>query len=75
MPPKWEGTMSDISKRTRRRYIREKAVVRDAANGVQQQPSSDGQVQGSETETGLPIEDQVRKEWNPRNGGLPILTQ
>jgi hypothetical protein len=23
--------------------------------------------------TGLPVEDQVRKEWDPRKGGLPIF--
>jgi len=27
------------------------------------------------TSTGLPIEDQVRKEWNSRKGGLPILSR
>ncbi len=30
-------------------------------------------VQSPITETGLPVEDQVRKEWDPnKNGGLPI---
>jgi hypothetical protein len=25
------------------------------------------------TSTGLPVEDQVRKEWDPRKGGLPTF--
>lgn len=30
-------------------------------------------VQSPVTETGLPVEEQVRKEWDPKkNGGLPI---
>lgn len=30
-------------------------------------------VQSPTTETGLPVEEQVRKEWDPKkNGGLPV---
>ena len=25
------------------------------------------------TSSGLPVEDQVRKEWDPRKGGLPVF--
>ena len=31
-------------------------------------------IQSPTTESGLPVEEQVRKEWNPRKkGGLPIF--
>jgi hypothetical protein len=33
---------------------------------------TDAGVQSPTTETGLPVEDQVRKEWDPnKDGGLP----
>ena len=35
--------------------------------------SPDATVQSPVTETGLPVEEQVRKEWDPKKkGGLPI---
>jgi hypothetical protein len=34
--------------------------------------SSDAGVQSPVTETGLPVEEQIRKEWDPKkDGGLP----
>jgi hypothetical protein len=34
--------------------------------------SADATVQSPTTETGLPVEEQIRKEWDPkRQGGLP----
>jgi hypothetical protein len=27
------------------------------------------------TDTGLPVEEQIRKEWNPRRGGLPVFSR
>jgi hypothetical protein len=36
--------------------------------------SPDATVQSPITDTGLPVEEQVRKEWDPKKkGGLPIL--
>jgi hypothetical protein len=29
-------------------------------------------VQRPVTESGLPVEEQIRKEWDPKDGGLPI---
>jgi hypothetical protein len=34
--------------------------------------SPDAKIQNPVTETGLPVEEQIRKEWDPnRDGGLP----
>jgi hypothetical protein len=30
-----------------------------------------GRIQSPTTDTGLPVEEQVRKEWDPKKGGLP----
>jgi hypothetical protein len=34
--------------------------------------SPDATVQSPVTDTGLTVEEQVRKEWDPKKGGLPI---
>ena len=65
--------MSDIVKRAVRRHIREKAVVRDAAKDVAPSPPSEATAQKSRTDDGLSVQDQVRKTWNPKNGGLPTF--
>ena len=61
--------------RTMKRHIREKAVIDHVAKDVHEpKPSADEPtVHSSNTSTGLPVEEQVRKEWNPRKGGLPVL--
>jgi hypothetical protein len=39
---------------------------------VGEAPSVDATVQSPTTETGLPVEEQIRKEWDPKKqGGLP----
>jgi hypothetical protein len=58
-----------------KRVFREKAVVRKVAQNVRQ-PTDIGPeqtVHSPTTEAGQPVEGQVRKEWNPREGGLPIF--
>ena len=64
--------------RMTRRHVREKAVIKHLAEHVFEPKAShepEPTVHGSTTDTGLPVEGQVRKEWNPREGGLPILTK
>jgi hypothetical protein len=34
---------------------------------------AEGHVQSPTTESGLPVEDQFRKEWDPKKGGLPTF--
>jgi hypothetical protein len=60
-----------------RRHVREKAVVDRVADKLFEPGSADDghTVQDPKTSTGLPVEEQVRKEWNPRKGGLPILSR
>jgi len=62
---------------TRRRHVRDKSVINHLARGLfepKPEPASEetGTPSGT-TETGLSVEDQVRKEWNPKKGGLPTF--
>jgi len=65
------------SDRMKRRHVREKTVIDHLADKMfEPETSIDGQPNHAPTtSTGLPIEEQVRKEWNPRKGGLPILNR
>jgi hypothetical protein len=65
------------SDRMKRRHVREKAVIDHLADKVfEPETSIDEQPTHSPTtSTGLPVEEQVRKEWNSRKGGLPILNR
>jgi hypothetical protein len=62
--------------RTERRHVREKAVIDHLAEKVYDPTAraDDGHtVQDSKTSTGLSVEGQIRKKWNPRKGGLPTF--
>jgi hypothetical protein len=53
----------------------ERSIIDHVAEGVKKrretEPSDAGE-KSSTTETGLPVEEQVRKEWDPKkSGGLP----
>ncbi len=66
--------MAKSSDRTMKRHIREKAIIDHLVKDVPDKPAeSEPTVHSPNTATGLPVEEQVRKEWNPRKGGLPIL--
>ena len=65
--------MSDLVKRAVRRHIREKAIVRDAAKDVAPAPPSEATAHKPRTDDGLSVQDQVRKTWNPKKGGLPTF--
>jgi hypothetical protein len=43
------------------------------ADRVSDQESTDTEHKPSTTESSAPIEEQVRKEWDPRKGGLPTF--
>lgn len=67
--------MPNSPDRMKRRHVREKAVIDHLADKVFE-PAASIDVPPNHsptTSTGLPVEEQVRKEWNPRKGGLPIL--
>jgi hypothetical protein len=56
-----------------RRHVREKATIDHLVNEVYEEKSpGDGHtVHGSTTATGLPVEEQVRKKWDPIAGVVP----
>jgi hypothetical protein len=59
---------------TRRRHVREKAVIGHLAKRMFDPAAAEGPaVRDAQTETGLSVEKQVRKEWNSRKGGLPTF--
>src|ERR1051325_2723025 len=65
------ATMADI-KSQQRRHVREKTVIDHVARDLfepKQAPETKEQPGLSPTtSTGLPVEEQVRKEWDPRKG-------
>jgi hypothetical protein len=60
------------SRRNIERRLGEKAVIGRVARGVRK-PAQSGErtVHSPVTSTGLPVQDQLRKRWSHRNGGLP----
>jgi hypothetical protein len=68
--------MANTPDRMKRRHVREKAVIDHLAEKVfdpSASPGAEAVTHGSTTEDGFPVEEQVRKEWNPRKGGLPTF--
>jgi hypothetical protein len=67
--------MAMTPERTQKRHVREKATIDHLGQNVYKpKPSAEKHAsQSSTTATGLPVEDQVRKEWDPRKGGLPTF--
>jgi len=64
--------MAEARGRAQRRYVREKATIDHLVRDVYEQKAPDEKhtERNPITSTGLPVEDQVRKEWDPRKGGL-----
>jgi hypothetical protein len=60
---------------TQRRHVREKATIDHLVQDVYDPkvPEEEHTTRSPTTSAGLPVEDQVRKEWDPRNGGLPTF--
>jgi hypothetical protein len=67
--------MAKARGRTQRRHVREKATIDHLVRDVYEPKALDEEhtVCSPTTATGLPVADQVRKEWDPRNGGLPTF--
>lgn len=55
---------------TMRRNLREKAVIDHVARLCSGKREVAGIAHSPLTQTGLPVEDQVRKKWGPHMGGL-----
>ena len=67
--------MAKTPERMQRRHVREKSTIDHLVQDVYKpKPSEEQHASHSPTtSTGLPVEDQVRKEWDPRKGGLPTF--
>ena len=59
---------------TRRRHVREKSVIDHVARELFKPPPAPAAEKAehpkSTTDTGLPVEEQVRKEWDPSGAAL-----
>ena len=63
--------MAKARERAQRRHVREKAPIAPLVQEVYEPKAPDETHEHSPTtSTGLPVEDQVCKEWDPRKGGL-----
>jgi hypothetical protein len=58
---------------TRRRHHREKATIDHLVDRVYAPEAEGENLKDPTTNEGLSIEKQVRKEWDPKKGGLPIF--
>src|SRR5215813_7512944 len=70
-----EVKMAKAPERPQRRHVREKATIDHLVQDVYKPKPADEKhpEHGPTTSSGLPVEDQVRKEWDPRKGGLPVF--
>jgi hypothetical protein len=52
---------------------RDEATIDHLVAEVYEDKPAEGHVQSPTTDSGLPVEEQVRKEWDPKKGGLPTF--
>ena len=63
-----------LEKRALRRYRRERPIIDHLINQGIDGKAPKGSIHSPTTEGGQPIEEQVRKKWDPKKGGgLPIF--
>ena len=62
-----------IDKQTTKRHRREKATIDHLVDQMYDETPTEGQVKNPTTDSGLPVEEQLRKEWDPKKGGLPTF--
>ena len=67
--------MAEARGRAQRRLVREKATIDHLMRDVYEPKAPDGKhtERSPTTSTGLPVEDQIRKDWDPRKGGPPTF--
>ena len=51
----------------------DKATIDHLVEEVYEDKAEEGHLQSPTTDSGLPVEEQVRKEWDPKKGGLPTF--
>ena len=66
-----DNTSND--KARQKRHKREKATIEHLVDKVYEDEPAEGRLQNSTTDSGLPVEEQLRKEWDPKKGGLPTF--
>ena len=70
----WENAnATTTARRVHRRYVREKATIDHLVKECYEAKAPERRVHNSRTESGQSVEEQVRKEWSPGRGGLPIF--
>jgi hypothetical protein len=65
-------TASNARARARQGHIAEQATIDHLIRSLSLEPQGSGRVLPATTETGLTIQDQIRKTWNPIVIGLVI---
>jgi len=69
--------MSTDRDATRRRHVRDQSVIDHVARELFKPPPEPAAQKDHRpspiTDTGLSVEEQVRKEWDPSKGGLPTF--
>ena len=60
-------------RRIRKRHVREEATIDHLVRLVYAKAEEKGKTHSAVTSSGLSVEDQVRKEWQPGPGGLAIF--
>jgi hypothetical protein len=60
-------------KARQKRHKREKATIDHLVGKVYEHEPAGGHVQNPTTDSGLPVEGQICKEWDPKKGGLPTF--
>jgi hypothetical protein len=66
--------MAKPSEAAQRRHVREKGVIDHLADKVFEPTAEEEHAtKDATTSTGLPVEGQILKEWDPRKGGLPTF--
>jgi hypothetical protein len=68
-----EMTNTPDDKAIQKRHKREKATIDHLVDRVHERKPAEGHIQNPTTSSGLPVEEQVRKEWDPKKGGLPTF--
>ena len=59
---------------TSRGQKRDEATIDHLVDEVYEERPEEGSLQSPTTDSGLPVEEQVRKEWDPKKeGGLPTF--
>ena len=66
-------TSTSNDKANQKRRKREKATIDHLVDKVYEEKPTEGHVQSPTTDSGLPVEEQVRKVWDPKKGGLPTF--